>query len=452
MKIMGRLSRFQLIILVVNFSFSFWPMLARANSAVEVVIRDVQTKIVSDVQRTLLPVWEINDEGVFEFFWVVTFKPERVRDIVAIQAQKSVVAFGERREQKEGKISKKSNLAVSGSDDPGAAQRVVIKMRSINDRISIQYSDRSNKSLELELKLPEFVYFNEGCSRYSLEILPVEKDKMKSSGYLAYRCEPTETGFNLAVSAPVELLWQSSTLFENKGKGKRWRSFELNPQVPKSQRNEIGRLTFAYPNQVDYDFAVIIDAIEVARKINQFRFALGAMNMNFSSQGESISMPKLGTHVAFDLRPFSAKWGFGGVGLASIPTLGTSQFFTHIGAAGYLGYLAWVGESVQFEPRFYVYLAEGVNEKTQAFYSLTVPGVGFFTKWDWLKNWTTALEFMLASGGGGQGITQWALYFGRLSETRSSWGLSVIGNSLQAGKASLPVQAQHILLGVYFDF
>jgi len=419
---------------------------------VDVVIRDIQTKNIVDVPKRVLPVWEINEEGVFEFYWVVTFKPERVREIVAIQAQKSVVAFGEKQEKRDSKLGKKVNSRDSELPEQEFSQRVAIKMRSTNDKISIQYSDRSSKSLELELKLPEFMYYSEGCAKYSLEIIPVDREKIKSPGYLAYRCEPTDTGLTLAVSAPVELSWQSSTLFETKGKGKRWRSFELNLQVPKSQRNEVGRLTFAYPNQVDYDFSIIIDAVEVARKINQFRFALGVMNMNFNSQGDSVSMPKLGTHVGFDLRPWSARWGFGGIGLASIPTLGTSQFFTHIGAAGYAGYLAWVGESLLFEPRFYVYLAEGVNEKTQAFYSLSIPGIGFFTKWDWLKNWTTSFELMLGAGGGSQGIAQWALYLGRSSESRSSWGLSLFGNSLQAGKTDLPVRAEHLMFGVYFDF
>ena len=382
-------------------------------------------------KRVITPLWEVNNEGAFEFFWLVRFRLPGDINIKNLKAEKGLINIRE---------------SESGSE-------VLFKMNAMNDRLYTGDLAQPDREISFNLKLPQFLYITEGCDIYSLEISSPEivNKKNNLSGYMAYRCDATNVGFTLAVSTPAEFQWSSSTLFEQKGKGKRWRVFDLNPQVSQTERNEIGSFKLDQGKKL-YPFQIVIDRIEVARKISAFRFSLGAMQLGFNAGTNQYSQTKLGAHMAFEVRPFNAKISIGGHGFASLPSLQTGEYFTHINAVGYSGYLFAFKNNWTLEPRLYLAMAEGINQKSQLYFILNSLAIGNMLTKRLNEKWLLGFELYFMDTGN-QLIQSLKLSVSKETRPRNGWGFVLSYDNLQANTSgSNPVGANQVYLGPFVDF
>lgn len=383
-------------------------------------------------RRVITPLWEVNAEGSFEFFWQIRIKLPGDLSTKGIQAERGLITVRE---------------------SETAGSEVLFKMNAIQDTLTIKGSDGRDRTFLVQLKLDKFRLIYQGCDDNGLEIVSPEINlkKNKVPSYMAYRCDPTNVGFTLSISTPFEHRWTFSTLFEQKGKGKRWRMFDLNPQVSQTERNEIGKFNLQMGKK-SMPFQIIIDRIEVARKISAFRFSMGVMQMGLTANGVPYQQAKPGAHMAFEVRPFNALISFGGMGFASLPSIQTAEYFTQINAVGYSGYTFNFKGNWSVEPRIYLAMAEGVSQKSQQFFVLSSPAIGGTATYRFGERWSTSVELYFMDQGT-QAIQSVKWNIANETKARNGWGVTFSYDNMEANRlGSNPVGANQIFIGPFLDY
>lgn len=419
--------------------FMVSPLFTHANDLPKAVLfaaDGVQSEPLSWAHQ-VAPLWEINSDGVFEFYWAVTLEVPVVKLISNIQAQKALVAFTRAEEVKtKGATSNRS---------------VVVKMRSLSDNLIITYDDDSRTQLKLQLSIDKNIIINEGCEPFGLAVAQMNPNDIVKNSYLAYRCEPHSKGLQLAISAPEEFVWASSSMKEQKGSEERWRSFLVKVNEQETRRVEVGKFELK-DSTLAVGYLVYVDRLEVARKISNFRFSVGTIQLGFGAGGQDYTLTKLAAHVSFDVRPVTAKWSLGGQGIASLPSLDANQYFTHMGVAGYTGYMFFLTDSFKVEPRAYMFLAEGINQQSGLFYIVNTVAFGAYAQMRFFQNWILDFETYIASGAN-ESLQSFKFNLGRQELRKAGWGVTFSYDMLEANKmGAQPVKANQVYVGPYFDF
>lgn len=306
------------------------------------------------------PLWHINQDGGQEFFWALQLELPGSSGILNIQAQNSEVGI---------RVGK-DVLAPNN-------QTLFVGMRSLSDQILVTLKDNTHLEIKVDLLFKNPAILEEGCLANNIKISSQaeESKSNKPPAYLAYHCAPTSNGVILSVTAPKEAHWLSSSLFESKGKGKNWKNFEVSPQTIASGLTELGNFILEF-NKVNFAYQITIEKTEIFRLISVFRLSLGMSSLRIQNGDVLDSTSKFSSYVLFEVRPWTPEFSFGGEGMTSLPTLTKGGFFNHTESLGYLGYTVYKNKNWSFEPRVYMYLAEGVSQKLQFYYIVSTFGIG----------------------------------------------------------------------------
>ncbi len=398
----------------------------------------------------LQPLWKKNLEGGMEFFWALQLQLPGKSGISNIQAQFSEV----------GVKTKTKEVVVNN-------QTLFLGLRSLSDQILVTLKDNTHIEIKIDLSFKTHEIIQEGCEENNIKLEPpLIDDKTKGTKsqskvnlplphfYMAVRCEPIVNGINLFVTFPKEVHWQTSTLFESKGKGKNWKNFEISPQTIASGLTELGNFVVEY-KQANYPYHVTIEKTEIVRPITLFRLSLGMIRLGLKNGDVQDSVSKMSSYVMFETRPWNPRFSFGGAGMTSLPTLSKTGLYSHTEAMGYIGYTLVQTGSLLLEPRLYLYLAEGVSQLIQFYYVLSTFAVGGVLHYDINSRNRISLEgfYMKTSQ---QSILSSRLFYLHTNLNKNKvggWGVALVsqtsGMNLQSvnfGKGS------QFFLGPFIDF
>lgn len=313
---------------------------------------------------TIKPIWEINSEGAQEYFWGIGLDLPAPDALASVQAQDAVIGF-----TSGGAVSKDGKVPL------------FIKMTSLEDLFIASFANGSRVKFGISLKFQKPVMSAQGCEEFGLFVKPQVLDEKKKSvspmvpGYMAIRCDTTTNGYTLAVTVPKEVEWKSSTIFESKGKGKRWKSFDLTIQTQVTGRSDVGNFVFGQSDK-EFLYSVFVDRLEAARKIARFRLSLALLNLSVQTKTAQDALMKPAAHVIFEVRPWWPQFAIGGQGISSLPSVNKGNYFTHTEAVGYLGYSFGMEKTFTWEPRLYMYMADGISQALQFFYTVNIPAMG----------------------------------------------------------------------------
>lgn len=310
------------------------------------------------------PIWEINSEGAQEFFWGISLDFPAPDALSSVQAQDAVVDF-----KPGGVVSSEGTVSL------------LIKMTSREDLFIASFGNGARIKFGIVLKFPRTLMLAQGCKEFGLFVKPralVDKKETTSylvPGYMAIRCDATTTGYTLAVTVPKEVEWKSSTIFESKGKGKRWKSFDLTTQTKVTGQSEVGSFIFGQGNR-EFLYSVFVDRPEETRKLAHFKFSLALLNLSVQEKNAQDNLMKPAAYVIFEVRPWLPEFAIGGQGISSLPSINKGGYFTHTESVGYLGYSFGMENKITWEPRLYLYMADGISQSLQFFYTVNIPSVG----------------------------------------------------------------------------
>lgn len=408
-----------------------------------------------DWKNKIVPRWETNAEGGLEFYWVVTVAVPNPAEISNIQTDQALVGFTNKKSGTPGK-----NTAENKAGEAG----IPFKMTSLKHSFIVEYNNGGSVQFMVELLIPEPLQMDDQCEKNLLKVVsaaPAGTPAKASSlpGYLVYKCEKTERGILLAVTVPNETSWVSSSIFETKGKGQRWKNFELNPQAPAGNKDAIGEFTFEHKGK-RYNYSVVTEKVEPKGKIARFRLSLGLTNISIATSTEKVAATKPAAHVSFEVRPFYPEFSIGGNGLTTIP-LNSNSFFSHSESIGYFGWTFGHRTTLSFEPRIYIYMTEGISQQINYFYKLNSPAFGGAVRYLLADN--KALEGELLFMQQAQtSITSFRLYFNKNNPTVianpnspnwGNWGIAAIFQKVDvASSASTKDSTSQIYLGPSLDF
>lgn len=389
---------------------------------------------VVDWPMKLTPLWKITADGGMAFYWALKVQIPGGVGVANIQAQKSEVG-----------IKAEGEVATDG-------QTVFLGLTSVADQILVTLKDNKHIEIQTELSFENPQVNEAGCEEHNLKLTAQtptvidstsalkknagETAKVESKGalvqykdalpfYLNYRCDAITSGVALAVTVPKEVSWVSNSIFESKGKGKNSKLFEINPQLATDGVNEIGTLVFEY-NGVQYPFKIALEKTEVVRPISTFKFSLGMMNLGLKNNTATDSTSNFASYVAFELRPFTPDWSFGAEGLTSLPSVSNSRFFSHTESMGYLGYVVTSGKKWFFEPRFYLYLADGVSKNMKYYFVSNIMAVGGILKYQLNVRDSLSLEGIFMSNPN-QSILSSRLFYSRKNRNQvGGWGAALV--------------------------
>jgi hypothetical protein len=389
-----------------------------------------------DWNYKILPMWEINLDGAYEFYWGLNLYMPAKSPIQNVQATNALIGFSK-----------------DAQTDSNGMIPLFIKMTSLSDNFIVSFKDNTKVQFEITLILEKFSFIEEGCEEYFLKISQNGKPSIKEKPFfLAYRCDKSVSGITLSVSVPQEASWISNSIFESKGKGKRWKTFEINSQVPSTGKNKIGELLLGF-DSTENQFNIIISQLEGKRDIAKFRLAMSFINMNIKTNDKSDTLSKPAAFVSIELRPLTPEFSIGGQGIASLPSVTSRNYFTHTEALGYLGYTFELQKSWSIEPRIYGYMADGISQLLQFYYTLNIMAIGFEAKYK-LSTYTKIGLESLQMNLPNQSINSLRLSIATLNKSKQTgWGLFFasqnLGSNLQTKSKGLAAQK---VAGVFMDF
>ncbi|MGZ3773501.1 MAG: hypothetical protein ACXVCY_10730 [Pseudobdellovibrionaceae bacterium] len=406
-----------LFVFILAFAFT---VSAKTPPIPPVKIQKIENGQATDINLNykISPSWEKNSEGGLEFFWVLNLDIPDSAQISNIQTDQAVVEMN------------KNKTQPSSSNGEG----VVIKMTSLKHNFVVEYSNGKNLQLSIELMIPKPIIFGEQCDQNFLKLIPKPSENKKEKitllpGYLIYKCEKTESGVLLAVTVPNETTWAGNSIFESKGKGQRWKNFEVNPQAPSGKKDTIGEFTFEN-NGKHYSYVVYTEKVETKGKIARFRLSLGAASLTIQTSTTKVNTLKPAAHVSFEVRPFNPEFSIGGTGFTTIP-LASSSFFAHSESIGYFGWTFGQKNRFSFEPRVYIYMGEGISQQINYFYQLNNPAFGFITHYLISKDKALDTELIVLQTAQ-NAVASLRMYFYKLNPINintpnwANWGIAAI--------------------------
>ena len=179
---------------------------------------------------------------------------------------------------------------------------------------------------------------------------------------------------------------------------------------------------------------------------------MGFINLSINTETENDSMAKPAAHVGFEMRPLLPEFSIGGEGVSSLPSISKSNYFTHTESVGYLGYTFGNDKKFSVEPRAYGYMADGISQKLQFFYTLNIFAIGGELKYKISETNVISCEgFFMSSAN--QSIRSVRASWGINRPNGSGWG--VVGTYSQAGvnlkTANFGIATQ-TFIGPYINF
>jgi hypothetical protein len=132
-----------------------------------------------------------------------------------------------------------------GKGQKSPAPTAQLQLATTGDVISVTTDDGESRTLRLELAGADGAVIMQGCEPFGYDLVRAEAaaPPPQKLFYLGLSCEPTSQGAHVTITAPKDVSWGSTSIFEIGGKGEQWRQYALTPSST-GDRGTIGRFTF----------------------------------------------------------------------------------------------------------------------------------------------------------------------------------------------------------------